>query len=89
MDNLLAVSVGGVKIPVLTLIVIALACLFIVWFRRTKLGQDMRAVGQDMNVARDAGINVDRTRLISIEETRRVLSFISLLAKKTLARVGD
>ena len=47
LDNLLAVSVGGVKIPVLTLIVIALACLFIVWFRRTKLGQDMRAVGQD------------------------------------------
>ena len=66
LDNLLAVQVGGVKIPVLTLIIIALACLFIVWFRRTKLGQDMRAVGQDMNVARDAGINVDRTRLISI-----------------------
>lgn len=29
------------------------------------------------------------TRLISFEETRRVLSFISFLAKKTLARVGD
>ena len=65
-DNALAVYVGGVKIPVLTLIIIALACLFIVWFRKTKLGQDMRAVGQDMEVARDAGINVDRTRLISI-----------------------
>ena len=65
-DNALAIYVGGVKIPVLTLIIIAVACLFIVWFRRTKLGQDMRAVGQDMNVARDAGINVDRTRLISI-----------------------
>ena len=65
-DNALAIYVGGVKIPVLTLIIIAVACLFIVWFRKTKLGQDMRAVGQDMNVARDAGINVDRTRLISI-----------------------
>ena len=64
--NALAVYVRGVKIPLLTLIVTALACLFIVWFRRTKLGQDMRAVGQDMNVARDAGINVDRPRLISI-----------------------
>jgi simple sugar transport system permease protein len=41
-------------------------CLVIVWFRRTKLGQDMRAVGQDMEVARDAGINVERTRIISI-----------------------
>ena len=66
LDNLLAVQVGGVKIPVLTLLIIGLACLFIVWFRKTKLGQDMRAVGQDMEVARDAGINVDRTRLISI-----------------------
>ena len=65
-DNALAVYVGGVKIPVLTLIIIALACLFIVWFRKTKLGQDMRAVGQDMEVARDAGINVERTRIISM-----------------------
>ena len=66
LDNLLAVQVGGVKIPVLTLLIIGLACLFIVWFRKTKLGQDMRAVGQDMEVARDAGINVERTRIISI-----------------------
>ena len=65
-DNALAIYVGGVKIPVLTLIIIAVACLFIVWFRKTKLGQDMRAVGQDMEVARDAGINVERTRIISI-----------------------
>ena len=65
-DNLLAIRIGGVKIPVLTLLIIALMCLMIVWFRRTKLGQDMRAVGQDMEVARDAGINVERTRIISI-----------------------
>ena len=65
-DNLLAVNIGGVKIPVLTFIIIALFCLFIVWFRKTKLGQDMRAVGQDMEVARDAGIKVERTRIISI-----------------------
>ena len=66
LDNLLAINVAGVKIPVLTFIIIALLCLFIVWFRKTKLGQDMRAVGQDMEVARDAGINVERTRIISI-----------------------
>ena len=65
-DNALAIYVGGVKIPVLTLIIIAVACRFIVWFRKTKLGQDMRAVGQDMEVARDAGINVERTRIISM-----------------------
>ncbi|MBQ3756369.1 MAG: ABC transporter permease [Oscillospiraceae bacterium] len=66
LDNLLAVRIGGVKIPVLTFLLIGLLCLFIIWFRKTKLGQDMRAVGQDMNVARDAGINVERTRIISI-----------------------
>ena len=66
LDNLLSFNVGGVKVPGLTLILIVLACLFIAWFRRTKLGQDMRAVGQDMEVARDAGINVERTRIIAM-----------------------
>ncbi len=66
LDNALAIRIGGVKIPVLTFIIIGLMCLFIVWFRRTKLGQDMRAVGQDMEVARASGIAVERTRVISI-----------------------
>ena len=66
LDNLLAINIKGVKIPVLTFIIIALLCLFITWFKKTKLGQDMSAVGQDMQVARDAGINVESTRIISI-----------------------
>ena len=66
LDNLGAIHIGAVKIPVLTLVVIALFCLFIVWFRKTKLGQDMRAVGQNMDVARDAGIKVERTRIVAI-----------------------
>ena len=64
-DNALAINIGGVKIPVLTLAIIALVCLFIVWFRKTKLGQDMRAVGQDMEVAKSAGIDVEKTRIIA------------------------
>jgi len=66
LDNALAVNLFGAKIPVLNFLIIAVLCLFIVWFRKTKLGQDMRAVGQDMEVARDAGIQVERTRIISI-----------------------
>ena len=66
LDNLIPLNIKGVKIPVMTFIVIGVLCLVIVWFRRTKLGQDMRAVGQDMEVARDAGINVERTRILSI-----------------------
>ena len=66
LDNAWAIRIGGVKIPLLTFAIIGVMCLWIVWFRRTKMGQDMRAVGQDMEVARDAGIDVERTRIISI-----------------------
>ena len=65
-DNALAFTVGGIKIPVLTLLIIACVCLFIIWFRKTKLGQDMRAVGQDMEVAKSAGINVEETRVVAM-----------------------
>lgn len=66
LDNLIPVSIGGVQIAAATFIVIAIFCLFIIWFRKTKLGQDMRATGQDMAVADAAGIPVMRTRVISI-----------------------
>ncbi len=56
----------GIKIQLATFILIAIFCLFIVWFKKTKLGQDMRAVGQDRLIAESAGIPSDRTRLISI-----------------------
>lgn len=66
LDNLLSIQLGQVQIPLLTILIIAALCIFILWFKKTKLGQDMRAVGQDMEVAREAGINVERTRIISI-----------------------
>lgn len=65
-DNFLAFSVNGVKIPVGSFIIIILICIFTVWFRKTKLGQDMRAVGQDMTVSDTAGIKVEKTRMQSI-----------------------
>ena len=66
LDNLLMLRVGPFSLPMATYLVIAVLCLFIVWFKRTKLGQDMRAVGHDMAVADMAGIPVDRTRIIAI-----------------------
>jgi simple sugar transport system permease protein len=66
LDNLIPLNLGGIKVPLGTFLVIGAFCVFIVWFRRTKLGQDMRAVGQDMEIARSAGIAVERTRLLSI-----------------------
>lgn len=58
--------IGNFKIPFFTILLIVLLCLFTLWITRTKLGQDMRAVGQDMEVAANSGINVDRTRLWAI-----------------------
>ena len=61
-----SLHLGVINIPVATYLVIAAFCFFIVWFRKTKLGQDMRAIGQDMAVADSAGIPVNRTRVIAI-----------------------
>ena len=57
---------GSIRIPLATFIIIALFCAFIIWFRKTKLGQDMRAIGQSQSVADSAGIPVNRTRIIAI-----------------------
>ncbi|MDQ0508181.1 simple sugar transport system permease protein [Peptoniphilus ivorii] len=53
-------------IPVVTILVIALMCLFIVWFKKTKLGHDMRAVGMDQVISANAGIYSDKIRIQSI-----------------------
>jgi simple sugar transport system permease protein len=55
-----------VRFPLVTLLVLGLFCLFNVFLVRTKLGQELRAMGQDPHVASTAGINVDRNRVIAI-----------------------
>ena len=66
LDKLIPLEIGGILIPVASLLVIATLCVFIIWFRKTKLGQEIRTVGQDNDVARVSGINVERTRILSI-----------------------
>lgn len=66
LDDSLMLRAGGFAIPIATILVIAALCVFVVWFKKTKLGQDMRAVGHDMVVAEAAGVPVDRTRIIAI-----------------------
>ena len=66
LDRFLPLRIAGINIPVANYLVIGLLCLFIIWFRKTKLGQDMRAVGQNQAVAHAAGIPVDRTRILAI-----------------------
>jgi simple sugar transport system permease protein len=66
MDNLIPLKIFGINIPLATFMFITLLCLFILWFKKTKLGQDMRAIGQDMAVADAAGIAVEKTRITAI-----------------------
>lgn len=54
-----------VQVPVATGLLIALIALFVIYIFRTKLGQDIRTVGNSMQVATASGINVDRTRIIA------------------------
>ncbi len=65
-DRFIVLKVGQFTIPVFTILIIGVLCLFIVWFRKTKLGQDMRAIGQDMEIAKSSGIAVEKTRILSI-----------------------
>jgi simple sugar transport system permease protein len=64
----LTVTLGGsiVRVPVATFLFIAAFCAFNLFFLRTKLGQQLRAMGQDPHVAATAGIAVDRNRLIAV-----------------------
>ncbi|MET0017054.1 ABC transporter permease [Oscillibacter sp.] len=55
-----------IRIPIPTFLLVILVCYLIQKFMKTKLGQDMRAVGHDRQVAAAAGINVNRVRIISV-----------------------
>jgi simple sugar transport system permease protein len=54
------------RVPVVTVLIIAALCLFFTFFMRTKIGQSIRTVGQDMHVARAAGIHCNRIRIVAI-----------------------
>lgn len=56
----------AVRLPMLTYLCIAALCGFNTVLMKTRLGQNMRTVGQNRVVANSAGINVDRTRIIAM-----------------------
>ena len=55
-----------VRIPIPSFLLTIVICWLISAFMKTKLGQDMRAIGHDREVAAASGINVDRIRTISV-----------------------
>ncbi len=67
LDDIVKISdFPGISIPVSTLVAVALFCILLTFFMKTKMGQDIRAVGQNMEIAAVSGINVDKVRIIAI-----------------------
>lgn len=66
-------------VPVLTIFIIGLLCVFITYFKKTKLGQNMRAVGLDQDVANNSGLNSDKIRVKSIVYSTVLAAFGQLI----------
>jgi len=67
LDDLIKIRpVTGLVVPVSTLLLVAFLCFMITLFFKSKLGQDMRATGQNIHIAKVSGINVGKTRIIAI-----------------------
>ena len=64
--NAIYIGLQNLGLPVFTYLLILSLCAFIKWLMNTRLGQNMRTVGQSRPVATAAGINVDRTRVIAM-----------------------
>jgi ribose/xylose/arabinose/galactoside ABC-type transport system permease subunit len=85
LETFIPLRIAGLNIPVLSYLSIAAVSAFIVWFRKTKFGQDMRAVGQDRAVAEAAGIAVDRTRIIAVVISTVLAGFGQIIFLQNLA----
>ena len=74
----------GARLPLGTFIVIGLLCLFTTVFMKTTLGQNMRAVGQSMPIAKASGINVEKTRIIAMVMSTVFASWAQLILLQNL-----
>lgn len=64
--NSLPSEIADIKLPMLTVLLIAALYVFNGVIFKTKLGQEFRAVGQDIQIAKTSGIDVDRVRVLAI-----------------------
>jgi simple sugar transport system permease protein len=88
LETSIPLRISGLNIPVLNYLLIAGVSAFIVWFRKTKFGQDMRAAGQDRAVAGAAGIAVDRTRIIAVIISTVLASFGQIIFLQNLGTIN-
>jgi len=66
LDNLLKLKIFGLSFPVAVFLAVATLCLGIRFLSKTKLGQEFRSVGQNRDIAKVMGIQVDKVRIIAI-----------------------
>lgn len=76
-----------VMVPVATFALIALVALFNLFLITTKIGQDFRAVGQDLHIAKVSGINVNRTRIMAITISTVIAAWGQLLMLQNLGNL--
>lgn len=82
------ISIFGIHIPLFSFVIVAVLCALTVWFRKTKLGQEMRAIGQDMGVAATAGINVDKTRITAMIVSTTLAGFGQLISIQNIGTLS-
>jgi simple sugar transport system permease protein len=66
LDNLFAIKIGGLAIPLGLLGFYTIICLILYWFFKTKLGLVMLAVGENEGFSKLSGVDINKTRLIAI-----------------------
>ncbi len=88
LETFVPLKIGGMNVPVFNYLLIAAVSVFIIWFKKTKLGQDMRAVGQDRAVAGSAGIAVERTRIIAIIISTVLAGFGQIIFLQNLGTIN-
>ncbi|WZL74230.1 ABC transporter permease [Clostridiaceae bacterium 35-E11] len=81
-------ALSMVQIPMLTVFAIVLVCCLIVFITRTKLGQDIRTVGQNIHVATAAAIKVDKVRIISVVLSTVIASWGQIIFLQNMGNVN-
>lgn len=87
-DGIMMVNIGDVQVSILPIIIIVLIGLVVYYIEHSKLGYHMKAVGKNMNTSEMLGINVDRTRRLSIVISTVLASLGQLMSIQDLGMVS-
>lgn len=65
-DGILMARIGDMRVSLLPVIIVLIIGLAVYYMSNSKIGYHMKAVGESMHTSKMLGINVDRTRRLSI-----------------------